>query len=171
MASDQAPEPADFFGPDVIAISMMMHLSLQSKRFQEGDFRAGWESAIEEAAACLDDQAGDDRATLQTLMEQVIGLMRGDYSLVPAKKGPRLVDLEHMEKIAEARARNRRADASPLPPPGSAAEAEMAHEIARLASVSNYAPSLSPPLNACRPRVAGRILRAAFAKGGESDGA
>jgi len=131
MANDQAPEPADFFGPDAIAVAAMMHLVLQSKRFHEGDFRAGWEAAIEEAAAYLDDQAGDDRTTLQTLMEQVINLMQGSYALVEVEPGPCRVELEHMEKAAEMRARNRRADASPLPPPGSAGEAEMVERALR----------------------------------------
>ena len=160
MANDQAPEPADFFGPDAIAVAAMMHLVLQSKRFHEGDFRAGWEAAIEEAAAYLDDQAGDDRTTLQTLMEQVINLMQGSYALVEVEPGPCRVELEHMEKAAEMRARNRRADASPLPPPGSAGEAEMVERMARAIIDPRSDPS-SVELNRART-----MLRAAFGGSG-----
>lgn len=54
----------------------------------EGPFRSGWEAAIEEAGAYIDSMAGDGRDTMQTLMEQVVGLMNGSYVLMETPSGP-----------------------------------------------------------------------------------
>ncbi len=78
----------ELFGSDVTALAMLLHLAQCTKGFNEGPFRAGWESAIEEAGAYIDSENKDGRNTMQTLMEQVVGLMNGSYVLMEAPRGP-----------------------------------------------------------------------------------
>lgn len=72
---------AELFGADVVVLAVLLHLAELSKEFNEGPFKAGWDSAIEEAGAYIDEMAKDGRDTMQTLMEQVVGLMNGSYVL------------------------------------------------------------------------------------------
>jgi hypothetical protein len=78
----------ELFGSDITALAILLHLAQRAKELNDGPFRAGWESAIEEAGAFLDSDAGDGRDTMQTLMEQVVGLMNGSYVLMETPKGP-----------------------------------------------------------------------------------
>lgn len=78
----------ELFGSDVTALAMLLHLAERAKELNEGPFRAGWESAIEEAGAYVDSLANDGRDTMQTLMEQVIGLMNGSYVLMETPRRP-----------------------------------------------------------------------------------
>lgn len=78
----------ELFGPDVTVLAVLLHLAQRSEELNEGPFRAGWESAIEEAGAYLDHLADDGRDTMQTLMEQVVGLMNGSYVLMETPRGP-----------------------------------------------------------------------------------
>ncbi len=78
----------ELFGPDVIVLATLLHLAERAKELNDGPFRAGWESAIEEAGAYLDSLAKDGNDTMQTLMEQVVGLMNGSYMLVETPRGP-----------------------------------------------------------------------------------
>lgn len=79
---------AELFGADVVVLAVMLHLAERSKELKEGPFRAGWESAIEEAGAYIDTMAKDGRDTMQTLMEQVVGLMNGSYMLTETPRRP-----------------------------------------------------------------------------------
>ncbi|TAK97334.1 MAG: hypothetical protein EPO08_21400 [Rhodospirillaceae bacterium] len=79
---------AELFGSDVIVLAVLLHLAERSKELKEGPFKAGWDSAIEEAGAYIDSIADDGRDTMQTLMEQVVGLMNGSYCLVETPRGP-----------------------------------------------------------------------------------
>ena len=79
---------AELFGSDVVALAILIHLAERGKELNEGPFRAGWESAIEEAGAYIDSMAGDGRDTMQTLMEQVVGLMNGSYVLMETPRRP-----------------------------------------------------------------------------------
>lgn len=79
---------AELFGPDVIVLAVLLHLAERTKGLNEGPFRAGWESAIEEAGAYIDEMAKDGGDTMQTLMEQVVGLMNGSYMLMETPRGP-----------------------------------------------------------------------------------
>lgn len=79
---------AELFGPDIIALAVLLHLAMRSKELNEGVFKAGWDSAIEEAGAYLDSEAKDGQDTMQTLMEQVVGLMNGSYVLMDTPRGP-----------------------------------------------------------------------------------
>ncbi|MDE2096890.1 MAG: hypothetical protein KGL39_06545 [Patescibacteria group bacterium] len=78
----------ELFGSDLAVLAVMLHLAERSKELNNGPFRAGWESAIEEAGAYIDSMAGDGRDTMQTLMEQVVGLMNGCYMLQETPRGP-----------------------------------------------------------------------------------
>lgn len=79
---------AELFGADVIVLAVLLHLAQRAKELNEGPFRAGWESAIEEAGAYIDEMAKDGRDTMQTLMEQVVGLMNGSYVLMETPQRP-----------------------------------------------------------------------------------
>lgn len=78
----------ELFGSDVVVLAVLLHLAERAKELDEGPFRAGWESAIEEAGAYIDSLADDGRDTMQTLMEQVVGLMNGSYVLTETPRGP-----------------------------------------------------------------------------------
>jgi hypothetical protein len=80
-----APE---LFGSDVVILAVLLHLAERTKELNESPFRAGWESAIEEAGAYIDSMAKDGRDTMQTLMEQVVGLMNGSYVLMETPQKP-----------------------------------------------------------------------------------
>ena len=88
MSYYMSKEPTEIFGADAVVLAVLLHLAERTKGFQEGPFRAGWESAIEEAGAYIDHMAKDGRDTMQTLMEQVIGLMNGSYVLMETPRGP-----------------------------------------------------------------------------------
>lgn len=75
------------FGSDVKSLAMLLHLVQRAENLKECEFRAGWEAAIEEAAAYLDSEHGDDGTQCQDLMQQMIGLVSGVYVLKEAK-GP-----------------------------------------------------------------------------------
>lgn len=79
---------AELFGPDVVILAVLLHLAECAKGYNEGPFRSGWESAIEEAGAYIDEMSKDGRDTMQTLMEQVVGLMNGSYVLMETPRGP-----------------------------------------------------------------------------------
>lgn len=81
------PTPAQTFGPDVIALSLLLHLTSLLKGFEEGPFKAGLETAIEEGGAYLDSLSKDGGDQAQTLMEQMNGLVNGIYALKEIK-GP-----------------------------------------------------------------------------------
>lgn len=70
------------FGDDTLALAVLLHLAAQLKGLKEGDFKSGFESAIEEGGAYVDGNAGDGGTQMQTLMQQVIGLVNGDYALI-----------------------------------------------------------------------------------------
>jgi len=78
----------ELFGADVVALAVLLHLAERSKELNDGPFRAGWESAIEEAGAYIDSMAKDGNDTMQTLMEQVVGLMNGSYVLTETPQRP-----------------------------------------------------------------------------------
>src|SRR6185437_16067025 len=78
----------ELFGSDVTALAMLLHIAQGAEGLSEGPFRAGWEAAIEEAGAYIDSLAKDNRDTMQTLMEQVVGLMNGSYVLMETPRGP-----------------------------------------------------------------------------------
>ncbi len=82
------PTATELFGSDVTALAMLLHLAQRAAELNEGPFRAGWESAIEEAGAYVDSLANDGRDTMQTLMEQVVGLMNGSYVLMETPRRP-----------------------------------------------------------------------------------
>jgi hypothetical protein len=65
----------ELFGPHIIALAVLLHLAQRSKELNDGAFKDGWDSAIEEAGAYIDSIAKDGRDTMQTLMEQIVGLM------------------------------------------------------------------------------------------------
>lgn len=88
MGKDRNETAAELFGPDLIVLAVLLHLAERSKELNEGPFRAGWESAIEEAGAYIDSMAKDGRDTMQTLMEQVVGLMNGSYCLMETPRRP-----------------------------------------------------------------------------------
>lgn len=79
---------AELFGADVVVLAVLLHLAEQSKGLTDGPFKAGWDSAIEEAGAYIDSVAKDGRDTMQTLMEQVVGLMNGSYVLMETPQRP-----------------------------------------------------------------------------------
>lgn len=79
---------AELFGADVVVLAVLLHLADRSKELNDGPFKSGWDSAIEEAGAYIDDMAKDGRDTMQTLMEQVVGLMNGSYVLVETPNHP-----------------------------------------------------------------------------------
>lgn len=86
--------PQELFGSDATCLATMLHLVSLLKRFDEGPFKAGFQTAIEEAGAYLDSLHHDDGGDqAQTLMEQMCGLVNGDYALVDApqagQKAPR----------------------------------------------------------------------------------
>ena len=85
MADKAATE---LFGPDVIVLAVLLHLAERTKGFDDVPFRSGWEAAIEEAGAYIDSMAEDGADTMQTLMEQVVGLMNGSYVLMATPRGP-----------------------------------------------------------------------------------
>lgn len=78
----------ELFGADVVVLAVLLHLAKQSKGLHEGPFKAGWDSAIEEAGAYIDTMAKDGKDTMQTLMEQVVGLMNGSYALIETPQRP-----------------------------------------------------------------------------------
>jgi hypothetical protein len=78
----------ELFGSDITVLAVLLHLAEHSKGLNEGPFKAGWESAIEEAGAYIDSMANDGRDTMQTLMEQVVGLMNGSYCLIETPRRP-----------------------------------------------------------------------------------
>lgn len=84
---DTVDEFTKLFCEHTTAAAMLLHLASISQRLAAGDLRAGLELAIEEGGAWLDSQAGDGRDNMQTLMEQVVGLMNGHYCLKEIK-GP-----------------------------------------------------------------------------------
>lgn len=83
----KAKTPQEMFGADTVCLATMLHLVSLTKGFEEGPFKAGFEMAIEEAGAYLDGLADDGGNQAQTLMEQMLGLVNGAYSLVEIK-GP-----------------------------------------------------------------------------------
>ena len=81
-------EFAKLFGDHTTAVAMLLHLAERAKDFEEGPFRAGLQTAIEEGGAWLDGECKDGNDQAQTLMEQVIGLMNGSYCLRETQRGP-----------------------------------------------------------------------------------
>lgn len=53
---------AELFGADVVVLAVLLHLAERSKELNEGPFRAGWDSAIEEAASAARCAASADMA-------------------------------------------------------------------------------------------------------------
>ena len=77
-----ADKVREMFGPDAGRIELIAHLLGCSKKFEGGDFKTGWLACIEEIASVTDHVVGDGKTTVQTLVEQMIGLLDGDYGLV-----------------------------------------------------------------------------------------
>jgi hypothetical protein len=77
----------EMFGADAACLAAMLHLVSLTKGYEDGPFKAGFESAIEEVGAFLDSEAGDGGTQSQTLMEQMLGLVNGSYALTEIK-GP-----------------------------------------------------------------------------------
>lgn len=88
--SDDTHENDRFFGDHTIALATILHLSLKLSDLEDGQFKDGFAMAIEEAGAWLDGEAGDGGDQMQTLCEQVVGLVLGNYSLVQTSKVERL---------------------------------------------------------------------------------
>lgn len=87
MPTKQNKSMHETFGSDANCLAMLIHLASLTKGFEEGPFKAGFESAIEEAGAYLDHLNGDGNDVAQTLMEQMCGLINGCYALQEVK-GP-----------------------------------------------------------------------------------
>lgn len=77
----------ELFGKDRPSIAMLLHLALRLRELNDGEFKSGFQMAIEEAGAYLDSLHRDSGSQAQTLMEQVCGLMNGHYALTEIK-GP-----------------------------------------------------------------------------------
>jgi hypothetical protein len=84
----KAKTPQEMFGADTICLATMLHLVSLTKGFEEGPFKAGFETAIEEAGAYLDSLANDGGDQAQTLMEQMLGLVNGVYCLTETPNRP-----------------------------------------------------------------------------------
>lgn len=76
------------FGADARCLAVLLHLAMLTKGFEDGPFKAGFETAIEEAGAYLDSMHDDGGDQCQTLMEQMLGLINGAYALTEIKPGP-----------------------------------------------------------------------------------
>jgi hypothetical protein len=87
---------------DAVVLAVLLHLSERSGGFEEGPFKAGFETAIEEAGAYLDSQTPDGGDRYQSLMEHMIGLLDGTYTPSPIPQGYRLVPEEPTQEMAEA---------------------------------------------------------------------
>lgn len=83
----KAKTPQQMFGADTVCLATMLHLVSLTNGYHEGSFKAGFESAIEEAGAYLDSLSDDGGTQAQTLMEQMLGLVNGQYALTEVK-GP-----------------------------------------------------------------------------------
>lgn len=86
--SRKAKTPQEMFGADTACLATMLHLVSLTKGFNDGPFKAGFEMAIEEAGAYLDSVADDGGTQAQTLMEQMLGLVNGSYSLIETPQRP-----------------------------------------------------------------------------------
>ena len=83
-----AKTPQEMFGADTVCLATMLHLVSLVNGIEDGPFKAGFESAIEEAGAYMDGLANDGGDQSQTLMEQMLGLVNGVYVLTEMPKGP-----------------------------------------------------------------------------------
>ena len=83
----EAKSPRETFGADTACLAVLLHLVSLLKGFEEGPFKTGFETAIEEAGAYLDSVHDDGSDNAQTLMEQMCGLVNGIYALTEIK-GP-----------------------------------------------------------------------------------
>jgi hypothetical protein len=72
----------EMFGQDAGRMELLSHLMIRAHALHDSPFRAGFVTCIEEIAAVTDTDAGDGRSTVQTLIEQMIGLLDGRYALV-----------------------------------------------------------------------------------------
>lgn len=79
--------PEETFGADTRCLAMLLHLASRLPHLQDGPFKAGFETAIEEAGAYLDGLHADGGDNAQTLLEQMCDLVNGLYVLKEAK-GP-----------------------------------------------------------------------------------
>jgi hypothetical protein len=86
--SRKAKTSKEMFGSDVTCLATMLHLVSLTKGFEDGPFKAGFETAIEEAGAYLDGLADDGGDQCQTLMEQMLGLVNGSYMLMEVPNRP-----------------------------------------------------------------------------------
>ena len=81
-------EFARLFGDHTTSLALLLVIADMATKLPEGDLRTGIEMAVEGGGAWLDGQDEDGRATAQILMEQVVGLLNGGYSLHEVRHGP-----------------------------------------------------------------------------------
>lgn len=81
------PVGSRILGEDKPEFALLLYLTSKLGGLNEGPFKDGFQTAIEEGGAYLDDAAGDGGDQAQTLMEQMCGLINGVYALTEIK-GP-----------------------------------------------------------------------------------
>ncbi len=70
------------FGPDRAVVMAVIHGAGELPKLKDGQFKSGWESALEEVCARCDEVHGDGSHVMQDFAQHMINVINGDAVVV-----------------------------------------------------------------------------------------